>query len=69
MASDIAERPRVLRKADLAKSLGVSKIWLERETHAGRFPKPIQLSTRSVGWLSTDIDKWLAAKAAARDAA
>lgn len=60
---------RVLRKAELAQSLGVSKLWLERESQAGRFPKPIQLSARAVGWLADDVDAWLAAKAAARDAA
>jgi prophage regulatory protein len=61
--------PQIVRKADLANQLAVSTKWLERESAAGRFPKPIQLSTRSVGWLLSDVDAWLAAKAAARNAA
>lgn len=53
-------RPLVYRKADLTQLLGVSPMWLHREVQAGRFPAPKQLSRRSVGWLSADVERWLA---------
>jgi len=34
----------------------------------GTFPKPIKLSVRSVGWLASDIERFLAERVAARDA-
>lgn len=51
--------PLIYRKSELSKLLGVSPIWLHREVAAGRFPAPKQLSRRSVGWLSTDVERWL----------
>jgi prophage regulatory protein len=59
----------VYRTAELCTMLGVSHMWLVRETDAGNFPKPIRLSRRAIGYLASDVDDWLAAKAAERDAA
>ncbi|MFG1342101.1 helix-turn-helix transcriptional regulator [Xanthobacter autotrophicus] len=69
MLQQAPEDHTIIRKAPLAKRLGVSRAWLERAAKDGRFPKPIQLSARSVGWLSTEVDAWLKARAAERDAA
>ncbi|MBB3772042.1 putative DNA-binding transcriptional regulator AlpA [Angulomicrobium tetraedrale] len=63
------EEPRLLRKLALARYLGVSTKWLDRQVAAGQFPKPIHLSRVTVVWRREDIEAWLAAKAAARDAA
>jgi prophage regulatory protein len=30
----------------------------------GRFPKPIRLTTRRSGWLSEEVDQWIAARIA-----
>jgi predicted DNA-binding transcriptional regulator AlpA len=35
---------------------------------AGEFPKPIQISERSVGWFSGEVDAWLEQRRAERDA-
>jgi prophage regulatory protein len=35
----------------------------------GKFPKPIPISSRSVGWLSDEIDGWIAACRCKRDGA
>lgn len=37
--------------------LGVSTIY--REMSFGRFPRPINLTTRAVGWRRADILRWL----------
>ena len=34
----------------------------------GAFPRPIKLSARSVGFLSHEVDAWIAERAAFRDA-
>ena len=64
------EAPRggvILRKDDLVRTLGVSRSWLDRAAKEGRFPKPVQLSARSVGWLSSEVDAWLKARASERE--
>lgn len=68
MQTDASNGGVILRKDELARNLGVSRSWLERASKDGRFPKPIQLSAKSVGWLSTEVDAWLKARAAERDA-
>jgi len=60
---------RVYRNAELCEMLGVSHMWIHREVEAGRFPRPIRLSVRSVGWLASEVNAWLSARAAERDAA
>lgn len=68
MQPDASSGDVIIRKDELARSLGVSRSWLERAARNGRFPKPIQLSAKSVGWLSTEVDAWLKDRAAAREA-
>ena len=59
----------ILRSAAVERSIGVSRVTLWRWVKAGRFPKPVQLGPQAVGWLEHEIDAWLEARAAERDAA
>lgn len=68
-ASHGTDEPRLLRKPALARYLGVSTKWLDRQVKAQGFPKPIHLTRVTVVWRREDIEAWLAAKAAGRDAA
>ena len=47
---------KVIEKTGLAKSTIYKKI-AEKE-----FPKPISLSVKAVGWLESDIQKWIEEK-------
>ena len=38
---------------------GLSRSTIYAYISQGKFPKPIHLGARSVGWLSTDIDAWI----------
>lgn len=53
---------KVYRLKELKEILGVGKstiyCWIKEE----KFPKPIYLGPRCVGWLSSDIEKWLEEK-------
>jgi prophage regulatory protein len=42
-------------------------IW--RLEKVGRFPRRVKLGPNSVGWVSTEIDAWIEARIAERDAA
>ncbi len=59
--------PRVIRNRELLKIVGLSAPTIWRMERAGRFPRRIQLGGNSVGWLSSEIETWLAECAAARE--
>jgi prophage regulatory protein len=48
----------------------LSKTGLKRATFykLDNFPKPIRLSERTVGWIESEINQWLADRMAARSA-
>jgi len=50
-----------------AKGINFSKTHLWRLMKDGKFPAPIDLGTRRRHWLVSEVDEWVAAKAAERD--
>jgi len=58
---------RVLREKDRFRLTGLSRVQAWRLEREGRFPKRIQLGSNSVGWIASELDAWIAAKAKARD--
>jgi len=61
----MSERVLSLPAVQEATSLGRSSIY--DSVSAGTFPRPIQLTTRRVGWIASEIDAWLAIRLAERD--
>ncbi len=59
---------RILRKPETQYRVGLSDPTIYRLERAGKFPKRIQLGGNSVGWFESEVNAWLAAKAAARAA-
>ena len=51
--------PRVQRLPAVLAQTGMGRSLIYREIAAGRFPAPLKLG-RASGWLSSDIDAWLA---------
>jgi prophage regulatory protein len=49
----------ILRLKDLQQRVPLSRSTLYAKIAAGEFPAPITLGPRAVGWLSSDIDKWI----------
>jgi len=58
-ASEVEEL-RFLRLPEVEKATGKKRSTIYRDIAAGRFPAPYDLgSSRSVGWLSTEISAWI----------
>ena len=58
---------KILRWADLAPVLGLSRMTIYRLEKAGEFPKRIRLASgNSVGWLEHEVEAWLADRMANR---
>ena len=59
---------RVLRLPEVSNATGLSRSTIFRLMQAGDFPPSIKLTSRTVGWHSTDIESWIVARAAASKA-
>lgn len=59
---------RILPIEQVLDRTGISRRTLYLEVSEGRFPRPVQLTARRVGWPEADVEAFLAAKIAARDA-
>ena len=47
---------------------GLSRSEIYRRTADGRFPAPIKLGERASAWNAVEVDSWITARIAARDA-
>lgn len=57
---------RVIRKEELMSRIGLSDSTIWRLEKAGRFPRRIQLGGNSVGWLESEVCRWLQRKSEER---
>lgn len=57
----------ILRRIQVEKRTGLSRSTIYLQMQSGKFPKPINLGLRSVGWLEHEIEDWLAARMEIRD--
>ncbi|UWQ22401.1 AlpA family transcriptional regulator [Jannaschia sp. W003] len=56
---------KIHRRAELEQMLGISRSTIYAWLKAGRFPPPLRLGERAVGWRASDIEAWLAERAPA----
>ena len=49
----------MLRARDVLRIIGLSRSTLKRMVLEGRFPKPVRLSPRRIGWPARDVKAWL----------
>ena len=51
--------PRILRLPSVRERTGLSRSSIYLRISEGRFPKPVSLGARAVGWLESEITEWL----------
>ncbi|MEE2000022.1 AlpA family transcriptional regulator [Alkalimonas sp. MEB108] len=63
--------PRLLRMPSVQDRVGLCKASIYNRIKDGTFPKPVSLGGKSVAWLESDINQWIAERcqAANQDAA
>ncbi len=49
----------ILRLPEVKASTGLSRSTIYLRVSQGRFPKPVSLGARAVGWLEAEIQQWL----------
>jgi prophage regulatory protein len=64
-----ANAMRMLSYKDLkpAKGIPYSEEWIRSLIEAGKFPRPVRLGEKRVGFVEAEIDQWLKDRAAERD--
>ncbi len=50
---------KILRLPDVKARTGLSRSSIYLRISQSRFPQPISLGSRAVGWIETEIDDWL----------
>jgi prophage regulatory protein len=51
---------RIMRRAEVERTTGLSRATIYAHVAAGTFPPPVRITTKSVGWRASDIQSWLA---------
>ncbi|WP_417591388.1 helix-turn-helix transcriptional regulator [Owenweeksia hongkongensis] len=50
---------KILRLQSVIEKTGLSRSCIYDYIQKGRFPKPISIGFRSVGWVENEIDDWI----------
>jgi prophage regulatory protein len=51
---------RILRPREVARITGLSRTTIWRGVNAGTFPRPVRITSSTIGWCQTDVADWLA---------
>lgn len=64
----MTHRPaRILRLPSVTERIGLKRTAIYDMVRAAKFPKPVPLNDKSVGWLESEIEDWIASRVAVRD--
>ena len=56
---------RFLRLPEVMARTGLSRSTIYVRLEQGRFPKPVSLGGRAVGWIEAEVDEWMRERIAA----
>ncbi len=60
--SETLKKERFLRLSDVMERTGLSRSSIYLSISEGKFPSNINVGTRSVAWLESEIDAWMQAR-------
>lgn len=49
----------ILRKPEVSRMVGLSSVTIMRMVAIGKFPSPVKLNKRAIGWKKKDLDDWI----------
>ncbi len=56
---------RFLRLPEVMARTGLSRSTIYVRLDEGRFPRPVSLGSRAVGWVEAEVDEWMRERIAA----
>lgn len=61
MSAEIHEtQPRILRRPEVEARCGFKRAHLYKLIAEGKFPRPLRIGVRAVGWDSVEVEQWIA---------
>ena len=54
---------KILKLPEVMKATALSRSSIYAFVSKGKFPAPVKLSERAVGWFASEVDGWLAQRA------
>ena len=51
---------KILRLPMVLDRTGLSRSTVYQRVAEGRFPRPVSLGARAVGWIETEVEEWIA---------
>jgi prophage regulatory protein len=63
----MAEVKRFLRRREVERITSLPRSTIYERMAAGAFPRPVRIGQKTVGWLESEIQAWIAQRIAARD--
>lgn len=57
----------IMRLPAVCERTGLARTQLYAAVKAGKFPRQVPIGIRTVGWLESEVDAWIAARAGERD--
>jgi prophage regulatory protein len=63
------QQQRIIKRREVEYRTGLKRSSIYEKIRTGTFPRPIKLGIRASGWSEVEVDAWLSAQIAKRDAA
>ncbi|EKT60637.1 helix-turn-helix transcriptional regulator [Providencia rettgeri] len=57
-------KENLIRLPEVMRRTGYGKAWIYRLIEAGQFPKSVKIGTRSIAFVESEVDEWIANKIA-----
>lgn len=51
----------LLRVREVMKKIGFKRSWVYVQMSLGKFPRPVKIGSRSIAWVESEINEWIAA--------
>ncbi|ARU26062.1 AlpA family transcriptional regulator [Cellvibrio sp. PSBB006] len=58
---------RIIRLSEVLARTGLARSTVYKYVGEGRFPKPVSLGDRAVGWVESEVQDWVLARIEERD--
>ena len=59
--------PSLLRLSEVRQRIGLSRSTIYARIAEGKFPRPVPIGARAVGFLKAEVENWIADQVAQRD--
>ncbi|HBC6188195.1 TPA: AlpA family transcriptional regulator [Proteus mirabilis] len=57
-------KENLIRLPEVMRRTGYAKAWIYRLIEAGQFPKSVKIGARSIAFVESEVDEWIANKIA-----